>query len=255
MNNSLHAFSCILQKVKPARYDDILRFSCSLHSVLSCAPLTFFCSLLSIFFHSVIVWRDGIAESAEHHVSEEIVGVRNGLMTGTVGTSGGKPPLVPLAYIVCQKRISTKLFQASGSHGAPPGTLVTSLQSMQHKTFYLNGRAPPNSTPKPVRFICTQIDPPLRQVPLAQLTWGQCHDYPNWAGPIKVPSCCQMYVSLGSAENAACIFCTCSAGSLRLTDSFQRFHRAHKLAELAGGFSDGGEEINDEAYKNRVYFL
>jgi len=46
-------------------------------------------------------------------------------------------PQVPLAYIVCQKRIATKLFQTSGAHGAPPGTMVTSLQSMQYKTFYL----------------------------------------------------------------------------------------------------------------------
>jgi hypothetical protein len=30
---------------------------------------------------------------------------------------------------------------------------------------------------------------------------------------------------------------------------------AHKLAELAGGFADGGKTIDDESYKNRVHFL
>jgi aubergine-like protein len=179
------------------------------------------CRVLNVKPQSVVIWRDGIAESAEHQAKEEINGVRQGLSSVTVG-SGEKKQQVPLAYIVCQKRIATKLLTTDGQNGAPPGTQVVGLQSMQFKTFYLNGRAPPNSTPKPVRFICIESDPPMRSVPLASLTWSQCHDYPNWAGPIKVPSCCQM---------------------------------AHKLAELAGGFADGGESINHGAYKNRVHFL
>jgi len=127
---------------------------------------------------SVVVWRDGIAESAEHQANEEINGVRQGLNSVTVGTGGKKGPDVPLAYIVCQKRIATKLLTTDGKFGAPPGTMVTGLQSMQYQTFYLNGRAPPNSTPKPVRFICIQRDPGLNNVPMGQLTWDQCHDYP-----------------------------------------------------------------------------
>lgn len=173
---------------------------------------------------SVVVWRDGIAESAEHHAIEEINGVRRGLNSRTaVGTqSAGPSRNVPLAYIVCQKRIATKLLTSDGTYGAPSGTMVTALQGLQYQTFYINGRAPPYSTPKPVRFLCIQRDARLNSVPMGVLTWGQCHEYPNWAGPVKVPSVCQM---------------------------------AHKLAELAGAFADGGETINAEAYKNRVYFL
>ena len=146
---------------------------------------------LNVKPRSIIVWRDGVAESAECHTNEEISGLQQGLISETVGMGNLQIPNIPLAYIVCQKRIATKLFTIDG-HGAPSGTLVTGLQSMQHRTFYLNGRSPSNSTPKPVRFICMHIDPGLRQLPLAQLTWSQCHDYPNWAGPIKVPSCCQL---------------------------------------------------------------
>lgn len=100
--------------------------------------------------------------------------------------------------------------------------MVVGLQSMHYSTFYINGRSPPGSTSKPVRFICIQRDEGLNDVPMAQLTWSQCHEYPNWAGPIKVPAVCQM---------------------------------AHKLAELAGGFDDGGDSINQEAFLNRVHFL
>jgi hypothetical protein len=61
------------------------------------------------------------------------------------------------------------------------------LQGMENQTFYINGRAPPFSTPKPIRFICVRRDDGLQNVPMSQLTWGQCHNYPNWTGP---STCC-----------------------------------------------------------------
>jgi Piwi domain len=100
--------------------------------------------------------------------------------------------------------------------------MVNCLQGLDFKTFYINGRAPDNSTAKPVRFICVEHDAGLKNVSLERLTWAESHNYPNWPGPIKVPSVCQM---------------------------------AHKLAELAGSFSDCGESIDAAAYKNKVYFL
>lgn len=67
-----------------------------------------------------------------------------------------------------------------------------------------------------------QRDDDLESVPLEELTWGQCHDYPNWAGPIKVPAVTMM---------------------------------AYKLAELAGSMPDGGDSIRADRYANRIYFL
>jgi hypothetical protein len=177
---------------------------------------------LSVKPASVIVWRDGIAETAISQASEEIAGVRAGLSSTIVGTEPSAGSLPPLAYIVCQKRISTKLLTRDGKHAAPSGTMVSTLQGLQHQTFYINGRAPPFSTSKPVRFFCVERDSRLNSVPLGALTWSQCHDYPNWAGPVKVPAVCQM---------------------------------AHKLAELAGGMFDGGESIDAQGYTNRVHFL
>jgi aubergine-like protein len=174
----------------------------------------------------VVVWRDGIGESEFDRASkEEIEGIRKGLRQGTEVVDKGQssqPQTIPLAYVVCQKRIATKFLTLDGRHGAPSGTLVKGIQGLKHETFYINGRAPPFSTPKPVRYIIIEEDDALADLPLEELTWGQCHNYPNWTGPIKVPSACQM---------------------------------AHKLAELAGSFVDCGETINAERFKNKIHFL
>jgi aubergine-like protein len=178
---------------------------------------------------SAIVWRDGIGDSSFNRAAqEEIAGIRQGLNHGSsVGSVGGElqrgqPQPVQLAYIVCQKRIDTKFLTLDGKHGAPSGTLVKGIQGLQYETFYINGRAPPFSTPKPVRYIVIEKDKNLSDLALEELTWDQCHSYPNWTGPIKVPSTCQM---------------------------------AHKLAELAGSFADCGETISSARFKNKIHFL
>jgi hypothetical protein len=175
---------------------------------------------------SCIVWRDGIGDSAFASAApEEIMGISEGLNGTQPGDSTNG---VPMAYVVCQKRIDTKLFtkgvpgHEDGKFAAPSGTLVEDIQGLTNHTFYINGRAPPYSTAKPVRFIVVRKDDELKQLSLPHLTWDMCHDYPNWTGPIKVPSVCQM---------------------------------AHKLAELAGNMPECGRNMNNKALKNKVHFL
>jgi Piwi domain len=179
---------------------------------------------------SVVCWRDGIGERAiDLHAEQEIIGIREGCTVNSIVGAGKKANNPHLTYIVCQKRIATKFFSRNvtghedGKFGVPAGTLVSTLQSLncQTQTFYINGRAPPYSTPKPVRFICVQRDAGHKNVPIAELTWGQCHNYPNWTGPIKVPSVCQM---------------------------------AHKLGELTGQMADAGASINNAKVSDCVMF-
>jgi len=73
-----------------------------------------------------------------------------------------------------------------------------------------------------VRFIVVEQDPELNTMDVPGLTWAMCHDYPNWPGPIKVPSVCM---------------------------------HAHKLAELGGSMTDCGANINHNALANTVHFL
>jgi hypothetical protein len=136
---------------------------------------------------SCIVWRDGIGDSAfDNAATEEIDAIRAGL-NGAKAIGGGPSDRdVPLSYIVCQKRIDTKFLargvanEPDGKYGAPSGTLIQGIQGLDYKTFYINGRSPPFSTPKPVRFIVVKQDEALKNVPLPGLTWNLCHDYPNW---------------------------------------------------------------------------
>lgn len=179
--------------------------------------------------NSCVVYRDGIGDSAfQDHAVSEIEGVRAGLSgNNVVGLQSHTPQRdVPMSYIVCQKRIDTKFLTAGvpnekdGKYGAPPGTLIEDVQGLHHETFYLNGRAPPTSTPKPARFVVLHDD--LKQVNLKGLTHNLTHSYPNWAGPIKVPGVCQL---------------------------------AHKNAELVGGFMDCGEGLDANMHKNKLYYL
>jgi hypothetical protein len=174
---------------------------------------------------SCIVVRDGIGDSAfESAAQEEISGVRAGL----VDPNDNTPLAVPVAYVVAQKRIAIKFLskgiagEPDGKYGAPSGTLVKGAQQLDYHTFYINGRAPPYSTAKPVRYVVIQRDEELNDVPLERLMWNLSHDYPNWTGPVKVPSVIQM---------------------------------AHKLAELAGSFADCGASINTKKLKNKLHFL
>ncbi|GAX18425.1 aubergine [Fistulifera solaris] len=174
---------------------------------------------------SCVIWRDGIGEGAlATDAIDEIKGIRKGLGADAVVGTKKIEDSVPLAYIVCQKRIATKFFAMEGQQpfGAPSGTLVEGFQGLRHHTFYINGRAPPFSTPKPVRFITVHRDAGLARVDIPSLTWSSCHNYANWAGPVKLPAPTQY---------------------------------AHKLAELAGNMPDHGGSISAEKYANTLYFL
>lgn len=164
---------------------------------------------------SCVVWRDGVGDSAIGTTTQqEIPGLRKAI--------GDK---VPVAMVVCQKRIATKFLHmsAQGAIGCmPAGTLVQACADLEYSTFYINGTAPPYATAKPARFLISQRDPGLAGTSLVDLTWGQMCDYPNWTGTIKVPAVCQL---------------------------------AHLLAEHAGNFSDSGDSINHAKFANHLYFL
>lgn len=180
----------------------------------------------------VIGWRDGISDTEfEELAAEEVRGIRAALAAAhDPGSKRKQRDEIPVAYLICQKAVANKFMclQDGAVHSAPSGTLVTSLCGLDkdhqgyHETFFINGRAPPFSTAKPVRFVVFERDDPLSGVSLPDLTWGQCHEYANWTGAIKQPAVTKM---------------------------------AHKLSKLAGSFVDCGESIDHERLANRAYFL
>jgi hypothetical protein len=206
----------------------------------------------------VIGWRDGVSDAAfQEVVQDEVEGIRAGLgLPAPPGAGAGdsdsddqpadkkrksRGDEVPIAYVICQKAVANKFFCVRGNkgHGAPSGTLVSDLCGLipappggsggpdsppagYLETFFINGRSPLFSTPKPVRFVVVRRDEGLQDVSLDELTWMQCHDYFNWTGPVKLPAVTQM---------------------------------AHKLAELAGAFPSYGEDIDTNRFVNKPFFL
>ena len=192
------------------------------------------------------MWRDGIGEGAfDSQARDEINGIRNALeyrrqpaaieAAAATVPSAALTSRVPLSYVVCQKEIKTKFFTKDlpgyddGKFASPVGTTVEGIQGLKHDTFYIQGRAPPGSTRKPVRYIVVEQDESLQSLSIPELTWCLCHDFPNWTGSIKVPSVTMM---------------------------------AHKLAQLAGVMPNSGglpddraDGINHEAFVNKLHFL
>ena len=101
-------------------------------------------------------------------------------------------------------------------------SLIEGMNLTDHETIYINGAAPPFSTPRAVRFVVLEKDDGLQAVQVPDLAWALCHDYPNWTGPIKVPSL---------------------------------VHMSHKLAELAGNYDDCSDSINNSRFANTMHFL
>lgn len=209
---------------------------------------------LNVSPQSCIVWRDGIGDSSlDVHAVEEINGIKAGLnSSGPIGTTGTRD--VPMSYIVCQKRIDTKILtkgvagEQDGKYGAPCGTLVEGIQGLSHNTFYINGTAPPYSTAKPVRFIVVHNDQRLEKVPLPELTWDLCHDYPNWVSL----NILRVSTKLALLLTQCFEHITQQTGPIKVPSVVQM---AHKLAELGGSFTDVGKSINASKFKNTVHFL
>jgi len=127
-----------------------------------------------------ICWRDGVGDSSITHVKTgEIPPLRKALMNG-VGYN------IPTAYIVCQKRISTKFISMNGTDGMPPGALIQDVGSSAYQTFYIHGPNPPISTPRSIRYLVVERDEGVQHASLPELAWALSHDYPNWPGMLVI---------------------------------------------------------------------
>lgn len=123
-----------------------------------------------------ICWRDGVGDSSISHVKTgEIPALRKGLINADKFT-------IPTAYVVCQKRISTKFISVYGNDGMPPGALIQDVGSSTYQTFYIHGPSPPISTPRSIRYLVVEKDDGVQHESLPELAWALSHDYPNWPG-------------------------------------------------------------------------
>ena len=169
---------------------------------------------------SCFVWRDGVGDnSIERTQSTEGSEIRK-LLAEKLGEG-----VCSQTFIVCQKRVSIKFLAKENEiwKSLQEGTCIEEIGHPDfEKTFYIIGNAPPYSTPKPTRFIVAYEDDILKGVPLPELTYTMCFDYPNWVGAIKIPAPTKM---------------------------------AGKLAELAGIMRDNGATWKMHLFRNKLFFL
>ena len=234
---------------------------------------------------SCVVWRDGISQSSFDNLAfEEIAGIRAGLgemksLTGPANMPhivSSTPAVVakfiisrsvPLTYIICQKKIATKFltFKVDGSkdlagkYAAPPGTLVTGIQGPKYDTYYIQGRAPPNSTGKPVRYTVLQKDDEIVKLETAALTWAMCHDYPNWVSNIRRSAKLALTFSPPDRFRHFIFALTCVFGAHQSQTGPIKVPSvcmlAHKLAMQAGSMEDCGTSIDHRKFTNRIPYL
>jgi len=169
---------------------------------------------------SCIVWRDGVGDPAIERTQSTEGGEIRKLLAEKFGEG-----VCSQTFIVCQKRVPIKFIAKESEiwKALQEGSCIEELGHPDfEKTFYIVGNAPPYSSPKPTRFIVAYEDDELKAIPLPELTYAMCFDYPNWVGAIKIPAPTKM---------------------------------ANKLAELAGTMRDNGATWNMHLFRNKLFFL
>nr|AUZ94235.1 piwi [Recilia dorsalis] len=139
---------------------------------------------------TVIIYRDGVGDGMLKVCEEHEVAA---LKRAFVAISPDYNPAV--AFIVCQKRINTRIFLPCGGNSyenPPPGSIVD--HTVTRRTlydFFLVSQMVRQGTVTPTHYIVlhntTRLDPDKIQ----RLTYKMCHLYYNWPGTIRVPAPCQ----------------------------------------------------------------
>lgn len=196
------------------------------------------------FPDSVVVFRDGVSDSqmstvANHEAVQFMNTFKlNDSSSGSISdvSSSGSSDLrkkflsmVPenynpqFAYIVVQKRISTRILMKGSSPNSvenpPPGTILDhTVTRFQFKDFFLVPQAVTQGTVTPTHMVVTyENGDELSADTVQKLAYKLTHMYFNWPGTVRVPAPCQY---------------------------------AHKLVDLVGEHLKGqpSQELNDKLY-------
>jgi len=147
----------------------------------------------------IIFFRDGVAENQIQSILE----IETKAILRELESIYKKPELIKFAEIIVNKRIDDRLFTkflpADGRNQAnpqgnvptyynPPGGTVVNQDIVSNDFEYLlvsQNVSQGTSTPTRYKVIYNSTD--LTQDMFWNLTYGQCYNYYNWTGPIRVP--------------------------------------------------------------------
>jgi len=137
----------------------------------------------------IIIYRDGVGDGMLRDVKDyELPQINSAIQE----ISGGYAP--KMAFVVVKKRISTRLFAASGSglSNPPPGTVVDdTVTRPEWYDFFLVSQSVRQGTVSPTHYNVVLDTSGLKPDHIQRLTYKLCHLYYNWPGTIRVPAPCQ----------------------------------------------------------------
>jgi len=107
-----------------------------------------------------------------------------------------------IVYIVANKRINTRFYsdKSEGSRGKfqpkidnpTPGSIVFEPLSTENAyDFHLVAHKVVQGTSTPTRYRIAYDASTIPQEAIAQFTYEQCYNYPNWFGSVRLPGCLQ----------------------------------------------------------------
>lgn len=150
------------------------------------AALTHWQSLIKPELLTVIVYRDGVADSQMDAVDASEVAQLQHVV----------PPAAHFIYSIVQKRVHNRFVMSDqGRFGnCASGTVVEdTARAGPRYNFFMLPCATNLSTSKPVHYTITHDSKPdaLTHEEFHAITFAGHHTYQNWAGTVKVPDVCQ----------------------------------------------------------------
>ena len=131
----------------------------------------------------IIVYRDGVGETQEDLVrSIEVEGLKKII-------SEFKDYNPEIIYLVVRKGINQRFFMGRGGDYFNPkaGTLVLDESICDENEFYLITSTVTQGNAAPVKYRIIENSSSVPKAVLAKFSYGLCHLYFNWKGPIKTP--------------------------------------------------------------------
>jgi aubergine-like protein len=151
----------------------------------------------------IMVYREGLSlQQVNVQVRQELQALEN--VIEKIAKKTKKPNYKPeCLYIVVNTKINTRIFDTTDGYGSqgkfPPkvsnpssGSVVfDELSQNKSYDFHLTAQKVTQGTCTPTHYTVVSCNSNVPQESLAQFTYEQCFNYPNWQGAVKVPAVLQ----------------------------------------------------------------
>ncbi len=136
----------------------------------------------------IVIFRDGVSDGQLDQVQ--------GHEVAQLKSCFAEDYTPQICVIVVQKRISTRIFAATGpqdrSNPKPGAVLDHTITSKRMWDFFLVSQHVTQGTVSPTHYIVVADDTKYKPDHIQRLSYKMTHMYYNWSGTIRVPAPCQV---------------------------------------------------------------